>query len=74
MSQAAALLDEQLEAWRERPLGRSPYLWLDAHYERVRQAGQVRDAAVLKSVGLTTEGKRSVLGVSVAPQMAVILH
>ena len=66
VSQAAALLDEQLEAWRQRPLGRSPYLWLDAHYEKVRQAGQVRDAAVLKAVGLTEEGKRTILGVSVA--------
>ncbi len=66
VSQAAALLDEQLEAWRQRPLGRSPYLWLDAHYEKMRQDGQVRDAAVLKAVGLNQEGKRMVLGVSVS--------
>jgi putative transposase len=66
VSQAAAQLDEQLEAWRKRPLGRSRYLWLDAHYEKVRQAGQVRDAAVLKAVGLTEEGQRTILGVSVA--------
>ena len=66
VSQAAALLDEQLEAWRQRPLSRSPYLWLDAHYEKVRQDGQVRDAAVLKAVGLNQEGKRMVLGVSVS--------
>jgi transposase-like protein len=66
VSQAAAQLDEQLEAWRKRPLDPSPYLWLDAHYEKVRQAGQVRDAACLKAVGLTTEGKRIILGVSVA--------
>jgi putative transposase len=66
VSQAAALLDEQLEAWRQRPLGRSPYLWLDAHYEKVRQDGQVRDAAVLKAVGLNKEGNRMVLGVSVS--------
>ena len=42
VSKATALLDEQLEAWRGRSLGRSPYLWLDAHYEKVRQDGQVR--------------------------------
>jgi transposase-like protein len=66
VSQAAALLDEQLEAWRQRPLGRCTYLWLDAHYEKVRQDGQVRDAAVLKAVGLNEEGKRMVLGVSVS--------
>ena len=66
VSQAAALLDEQLQAWRERPLGRCPYLYLDAHYEKVRQAGQVRDAAVLKAIGVNSEGKREVLGVSVS--------
>jgi transposase-like protein len=66
VSQAAAELDEQLQAWRERPLGRCPYLYLDAHYEKVRQDGQVRDAAVLKAVGVNAEGKREVLGVSVA--------
>jgi putative transposase len=66
VSQAAALLDEQLETWRQRPLGRCVYLWLDAHYEKVRQDGQVRDAAVLKAVGLNEEGKRMVLGVSVS--------
>jgi putative transposase len=66
VSQAAALLDEQLQAWRERPLGRCPYLYLDAHYEKVRQSGQVRDAAVLKAIGVNIEGKREVLGVSVS--------
>lgn len=66
VSQAAATLDEQLEAWRQRPLGRSKYLWLDAHYEKVRRDGQVRDAAILKAVGLTEDGKRMILGVSVS--------
>ncbi|MFZ0548882.1 MAG: IS256 family transposase [Candidatus Promineifilaceae bacterium] len=66
VSQATQLLDEQLQGWRERRLGRTPYLWLDAHYEKVRQDGQVRDAAVLKAVGLTSTGKRIILGVSVS--------
>ena len=52
VSRAAALLDEQLEAWRNRPLGRCHYLYLDARYEKVRQDGQVRDAAVLIAVGV----------------------
>ncbi len=66
VSRAAAVLDEQLEAWRQRPLGRSKYLWLDAHYEKVRRDGQVRDAAILKAVGLTEKGKRMILGVSIS--------
>lgn len=66
VSQAAAQLDEQLQAWRERPLGETAYLWLDARYEKVRQDGQVRDAAVLIAMGTNLEGKREVLGVSVS--------
>ena len=66
VSQATASLDEQLAAWRERPLEASPYIWLDAHYEKVRQDGQVRDVAVLKAVGLNGAGQRVVLGISVS--------
>ncbi len=55
-----------LDAWRNRPLGRCPYLYLDARYEKVRQGGQIRDAAILIAVGVTREGKRQILGVSVA--------
>lgn len=66
VSQATALLDEQLQAWRERLLGIYRYLYLDARYEKVRQDGQVRDAAVLIALGVNEAGKREVLGVSVA--------
>jgi transposase-like protein len=66
VSQATALLDKQLQAWRERPLGRYLYVYLDARYEKVRQDGQVRDAAVLIATGVNISGKREVLGVSVA--------
>lgn len=38
VSRAAAELDAQLTAWRERPLGRCAYLVLDARYEKVRHA------------------------------------
>ena len=66
VSQAAAELDAMLEKWRNRPLGRYRYLYLDARYEKVREDGQVRDAAVFIAVGVDEEGKREVLGVSVA--------
>lgn len=66
VSRAAALLDEKLDAWRNRPLGEIVYLYLDARYERVRQDGQVRDAAVLIATGVDPTGHRQVLGVSVA--------
>lgn len=59
------LLDEELTAWRNRPLGETPYLVLDARYEKVRHGGQIIDCAVLVAMGINAKGKREVLGVSV---------
>jgi putative transposase len=66
VSRASAELDEVLERWRNRPLGVTPYLFLDARYEKVRYEGQVRDAAVLIASGVMDTGKRTILGVSVS--------
>lgn len=66
VSRATAQLDATLQEWRERPLGEIAYLYVDARYEKVREAGQVRDAAVLLATGITPEGERQVLGVSVS--------
>ena len=66
VSNAASLLDSELEKWRERPLGEYPYLYLDAYYEQVREDGQVRHLAVLVAVGVNRAGKRDILGVSVS--------
>ncbi|TVS19659.1 MAG: IS256 family transposase [Gammaproteobacteria bacterium] len=64
VSRCAALLDEELAAWRSRPLGAYAYVVLDARYESVRQGGQVLDAAVLLALGVRVDGKREILGVS----------
>jgi putative transposase len=66
VSRAAEALDVGLAAWRERPLGETPYVFFDARYERVREGGHLVDCAVLVAVGITADGKRRVLGVSVA--------
>ena len=66
VSQCAAKLDVQLQAWRSRPLAAFPYLMLDARYEKVRHGGQLLDCAVLIALGIDPKGKRSILGVSVA--------
>ena len=66
VSRATAQLDTGLQAWRERPLEETPYVFLDARYERIREAGQIVDCAVLVAVGVTATGHRRVLGVSVA--------
>lgn len=72
VSNAAAKLDEQMEAWRNRPLGVCPYLILDARYEKIRQGGQVVDCAVLIAIAVDLDGKRTVLGVCVALSEAEI--
>jgi transposase-like protein len=66
VSRAAAELDEMLEAWRTRDLGRYRYIVLDARYEKIRQGGQVLDAAVLIACGIDAAGNRDVLGCSVS--------
>lgn len=66
VSRATAQLDETLQEWRERPLGEMQYLILDARYEKVRECGQIRDAAVLIATGIDPQGHRQVLGVSVS--------
>jgi putative transposase len=66
VSRVSQILDQELEKWRNRPLGEYPYLVLDAHYEKVRTAGSVVSCAVLTAIGIDTEGRRSILGVSVS--------
>lgn len=65
VSRAAAELDEQLTAWRNRPIGEIAYLILDARYEKVRRDGNVLSCALLTAIGIGTDGKRTILGCSV---------
>src|SRR5450759_2410234 len=66
VSECAKLLDAELQKWRDRPLASCPYLMFDARYEKVRHDGQLRDGAILIALGITPEGQRVILGVSVA--------
>ena len=66
VSRAAKLLDDELEAWRNRPIEEIEYLIVDARYEKVRVSGSVRDCAVLIAISIQPSGHRSVLGVSVS--------
>jgi putative transposase len=65
VSRAAAQLDEQLGAWRNRPIGEVTYLVLDARYEKVRHDGAIVSCALLTAIGVGPDGKRSILGCSV---------
>lgn len=72
VSRAAEALDDGLQKWRTRKLGRFRYLVLDARYEKVRHAGSVMSAAVLIATGVDEDGHRSVLGVSVSRSEAEV--
>jgi len=60
-------LEEELSAWRERPLELAyPYLYLDASYFKVNWGGRVVDLALLVAVGVNEKGYREVLAVEPA--------
>ena len=68
VSRLCAALDEEVERFRMRPLlAAYPYLWLDATFVKVRQAGRVVSQAVVLAVGVSTSGVREILGVDVGP-------
>jgi putative transposase len=59
-------LDEQVEAFRNRPLeGRYPYLWLDAKVEKVRDGGRVVPKALVLAYAVHESGYREVIGLDV---------
>jgi transposase-like protein len=59
-------LDEQVEAFRGRPLeGRYPYLWLDAKVEKVRDGGRVVRKALVLAYAVHESGYREVIGLDV---------
>lgn len=72
VSNAAKLLDEELEKWRNRPIGKIKFLQLDARYEKVRQDGAVMSCAVLIATGVMEDNRRTILGTSVSLSEAEI--
>jgi transposase-like protein len=66
VSTCAARLDSELQLWRDRPLGLFSYVICDARYEKVRHGGILVDCAMLVAMGIGPDGKRTILGVSVA--------
>ena len=69
VSRICAALDAEVERFRCRPLGETafPYLWLDATYLKVREAGRVVSMACLVAIGVAANGERRVLGLELSP-------
>lgn len=66
VSALCADLDARVEAWNERPLkGRYPFLIVDAIVVKVRRDRAVRSTSALVAVGISEEGYREVLGVTI---------
>jgi len=67
VSQLCTALDEKVRQFRERPLGESRYVWVDALYEKVREDDRVESMAVVIATGVNAQGRREVLGFDVIP-------
>jgi len=66
VSRIAGLLDEQVQAFRQRPLeGRYPYLFVDAKVEKVRDGGRVARKCVVIAHAVHETGRREIIGLDV---------
>jgi putative transposase len=62
---------ERVKAFLDRPIeGDWRYLWIDATYVKVRQAGRIVSVAVIVAVGVNADGRREVLGMDIGPSEA----
>src|SRR3954452_24062418 len=67
VSEMAAHLDVQVEAFRNRPLdsGHYTFVWMDALVIKVREHGRTVNVHALVAVGVNADGGREVLGLDV---------
>jgi len=73
VSRLCAEIDERVKAFLERPLeGEWRYLWIDATYLKVRQAGRIVSVAVIVATGVNSDGRREVLGMDIGSSEAEI--
>ena len=64
-------IDQRVKAFLDRPIeGDWPYLWIDATYVKVRQAGRIVSVAVIVAVGVNADGRREGLGIDIGPSEA----
>jgi putative transposase len=71
VSRLCTEIDQRVQTFLGRPLeGDWPYVWLDATYVKVRQAGRIVSVAVIIAVGVNADGRREVLGMDIGPSEA----
>ena len=65
VSRLCGEIDERVNAFLSRPIeGDWPYVWLDATYVKVRRDHQIVSVAVIVAVGVNTDGRREILGMT----------
>jgi putative transposase len=63
VSRICKVLDDEVRGFLSRPIeSECPYVWLDATFHKVREAGRVISVATVVAIGVTATGERSVLG------------
>jgi putative transposase len=71
VSRLCSEIDDKVQTFLNRPLeGDWPYVWLDATYVKVREAGRIVSVAVIIAVGVNSDGRREVLGLDIGPSEA----
>jgi transposase-like protein len=71
VSRLCGEIDDRVQTFLTRPLeGDWPYVWLDATYVKVRQAGRIVSVAVIIAIGVNNDGRREVLGMDIGPSEA----
>ena len=71
VSRLCAEIDARVKDFLARPIeGDWPYLWLDATYIKVREAGRIVSVAAIIAVAVNSEGRREVLGLAIGPSEA----
>ena len=71
VSRLVAEIDDKVKTFLNRPIeGDWPYVWLDATYVKVRQNGRIVSVAVIIAVGVNSDGRREVLGMSIGASEA----
>ena len=71
VSRLCGEIDDKIRSFLDRPLeGDWPYLWLDATYVKVREAGRIVPVAVTVAVAVNDQGRREVLGMAIGASEA----
>ena len=71
VSRLCGEIDGKIKAFLDRPIeGDWPYVWLDATYVKARRDGRIVSVAVIIAVGVNSDGRREVLGMSIGASEA----